>query len=201
MSPVSRIPIAVAGVVAFVAAGLFAFGDAADVRASTTGAEAKSFTLYAVSTKRKFVNNTDDRARGEGKNPFGNYTGSFATAPSDERAFGPFAGDEGVYLFALYSDAKHTKQAGSATFICQYNFGHNGICDASFELDGGALVGKGAYNYDARKFRLAIVGGTSAYRSLRGVVRIATLGLATQKPPVRSAVPMLQAQRLDFAIG
>jgi hypothetical protein len=168
---------------------------------SRAASRADTFTLYAVSTKRKFVNNTDDRARGEGKNPFGNYSGTFVTPPTDERAFGPFAGDEGIFVFALYSDASRKTKAGSATFICQYNFGHDAICDASFRLERGVLVGKGSLDYDAKRYTLAILGGTSAYRTMRGVVQAATLGVATQTPPVRSVVPMLQQQRLVFAIG
>ncbi|HEX5584071.1 hypothetical protein [Gaiella sp.] len=169
--------------------------------ASPRAPRAETFTLHAVSTKRQFVNNTDDRARGQGKNPFGNYTGTFVTPPTDERAFGPFAGDEGIFVFALYSDAGQRKKVGSATFICAYTFGHDAVCDASFRLERGILVGKGAFDYDATRYRLAILGGTSGYRSMRGVVEATTLGVATQTPPIRSVVPMLQHQRLVFRIG
>jgi hypothetical protein len=168
---------------------------------SNTTSHADTFTLYAVSTKRKFVNNTDDRARGEGKNPFGNYSGTFVTPPTDERAFGPFAGDEGIFAYALYSDATRRTKAGSATFICQYNFGHDAVCDVSFQLERGVLVGKGSLNYDAKRYTLAILGGTSGYRAMRGVVKAVSLGVATQTPPVRSVVPMLQRQRLMFTVG
>jgi hypothetical protein len=171
---------------------------------STTGAAAagpQKLAFYSVSTKQIFINNTDDLARGQGHNPFGNYAHSSVGTPRNEKLFGPFAGDEAEYAFALYTDTSHKTKAGSAIFICQYDFNQNSFCDAALELDGGTLIGKGAFNFNATTYSLAIVGGTGSYRTLRGHLDGAALGPATQKQPVHRSVPMLQQQRLSLAVA
>ncbi len=166
--------------------------------ASSTSTQRLSF--YAVATKKAFINNTDDLARGEGHNPFGNYAHSTINTKSNERVFGPFAGDAGVYSFALFTSASKATTAGSAIFICQYGFSQNAFCDAAFDLKDGTLIGKGELNFTSKTSTLAIIGGTSKYRSLKGVVTGLALGSATQAQPVHRVVPILQAQRLEFAI-
>jgi hypothetical protein len=143
-----------------------------------------------------FVNNSDDRDRGRGKNPFGNYAGAAAPVPTSEQLFGPFAGDEGIYASTLSTPSKPS--AGSSTFICQYNFNENAICDAAFQLDGGLLVAKGSYNFEDRHFTLAVIGGTAAYRGARGQIAVTAKGPTTQAQPVRRQVPMLQAKHFDI---
>lgn len=165
------------------------------------GAGPQKLAFYSVSTKQIFINNTDDLARGQGHNPFGNYAHSSVPQPRNEKLFGPFAGDEAEYAFALYSDKSHKTKAGSAIFVCQYDFNQNSFCDAAFELDGGTLIGKGAFNFNATTYSLAIVGGTGSYRTIRGHLDGASLGPGTQKQPVHRSVPMLQQQRLSLEIA
>jgi hypothetical protein len=169
-------------------------------RAAAGASGAQQLSLYAVAAKKAFVNNTDDLARGEGHNPFGNYSSSTINTKSNEKVFGPFAGDMGVYSFALYSNASKKHPAGSAIFICQYGFDQNAFCDLSLQLKDGTLIGKGELNFNSKASTLAIIGGTSKYRSVKGVVDGLALGSATQAQPVHRVVPILQAQRLDVAI-
>jgi hypothetical protein len=185
-------------------AALVALACVAGAVLSTTGAAAagpQKLTFYSVSTKQIFINNTDDLARGQGHNPFGNYAHSSVPQPRNEKLFGPFAGDEAEYAFALYTDKSHKTKAGSAIFVCQYDFNQNSFCDAAFDLDGGTLIGKGAFNFNATTYSLAIVGGTGSYRTIRGHLDGAALGPATQKQPVHRSVPMLQQQRLSLEMA
>ena len=155
-------------------------------------------TLYAVRSKTAFVNNNDDRARGVGKNPFGQHLSATNSTSESERLFGPFAGDEGVFSFKLYSDPTHKTPAGTAIFICQYNFNQDSFCDTSLNLGDGTLVGKGAYTFNASDFALAIQGGTGHYQHLNGVMAVKAAGLGTQPQPAFRAAPMLQNQQLTL---
>jgi len=165
-----------------------------------TRAGIKQITLYSSPTQSQFINQADGRARGEGNNPFGNYSGSSVTPPTNEKIFGPFPTDWGEYAFQLYTSASRKTSAGSAIFVCQYNFNQDSFCDASFQLDGGSLIGAGAANFNSSTFTLAIIGGTYKYRSMEGAVEVSAGGVATQTQPVARAVPMLQEQRLAFVI-
>ncbi len=157
-----------------------------------------SLTLYAVPMQHQYVNNADDRARGEGNNPFGNYSSTFVAPPPNEKLFGPFAGDEGDYAFRLYTGANLKKAAGSATFLCMYDFNQNAFCDAAFDLNDGSLIGKGFLDFNASTFTLAIVGGTAGLQGTKGNLRVVSAGSATQAQPVRRVAPMLERQRLSF---
>ena len=188
---------------ALVAAWAVAGPAAAATSSVSRSSATQSFTLYAVATKKQFVNNTDDLARGVGHNPFGNYASSTINTRANEKVYGPFPGDEGEFAFALYTSATDQSKktaAGSAIVICQYNFNQDAFCDASFQLNGGSLVGKGAFNFNSKTSTLAIIGGTFKYRSMKGAVTGLALGTATQGQPVFRVVPMLQAQRLAFVI-
>lgn len=165
---------------------------------ATTGAA--SLRLYGVLTHEVFVNNADDRLRGQGHNPFGN-PGTAPTPPANEKVFGPLAGDEGEYSFSLATGADHKSPAGTASFVCQYDFNENSFCDASFQLAHGTLLAKGGFAFEAARFTLAIEGGTAAYRNMVGVVEITALGQATQPQPVVRTVPMIQSQRLAFTLS
>jgi hypothetical protein len=192
----SRSRLAGLGAVAAVAA----VAAAATVAAYAHAAPATGpLRLYGVLTRKAFVNNSDDRARGQGHNPFGN-PGTAPTPPPNEKVFGPFAGDEGEYSFALFSGPDHRSPAGTASFVCQYDFDENAFCDASFQLGHGTLLAKGALPFDVQNFALAVLGGTSAYRNTTGVVDIRALGKATQPQPVVRAVPMIQSQKLAFTL-
>jgi hypothetical protein len=168
------------------------------VASSTAAKGATKLSFYSVLEHKGFLNNTDDLARGEGHNPFGNYSGSSVTTRSNEKVFGPFPGDEGEFEFDLYTSPDHKTRAGSAIFVCQYGLDQTALCDASFQLSGGALVAKGATTFGASSFSLAIIGGTHGFRSTKGVVAVQALGSATQPQPVFRTVPMLQSQHLTL---
>jgi hypothetical protein len=182
---------AVAGlVVVLVGAGV------AGAQGSSAASKAQQLVLYAGVTRTAYVNNADDRSRGEGRNPFGNYSGSSIIPPTNERIYGPFAGDEGEIELGLFSDAAHKHSVGTAIEVCQYNFDLDQLCDVALRLGNGEVVAKGGFNFNATKFTLSVVGGTNAYRSVSGSVGVFTLGVKTQPKPVLRVVPMLQSQRI-----
>ncbi len=160
----------------------------------------RQLVLYAGVTRTAYVNNADDRSRGEGRNPFGNYSGSSVIPPTNERIYGPFAGDEGEIALALFSDAAHKHKVGTAIEVCQYNFDLNQLCDAALRFANGEVAAKGAFNFNDTKFGLSVVGGTNAYRSVGGSIQVATLGVKTQPQPVTRVVPMLQSQKIVVAL-
>ena len=98
------------------------------------GRHAKKLTLYSIATQEQFLNHEDDRDRGKGNNPFGNFKDS--TSATKESGDGPFAGDRAVFTFKLFNDPDLRKLVGSATFICQYGFNKNAFCNASYQLEG-----------------------------------------------------------------
>jgi hypothetical protein len=187
---------AAAAALVLVACALGAQGAAA--AHASRAVTAKGFTLYSAIDKKLFINNVDDLDRGLGHNPFGNF--SAVPPPTNERAYGPFAGDEGVFTYGLYRDAALKKKAGSALVICWYSFNENGFCDASFKLADGSLIGKGTFNFNSPAAAFSIIGGFQKYRSARGLVQVAALGAATQVQPVYRPAPILQKQRLEFRI-
>jgi len=168
------------------------------VKETTRGHE---LTLYSVPSRQQYLNNADDRARGEGNNPFGNYSSTAVPPPPNEELFGPFPGDEGEFAFNLYTSSDLKTSAGSAIFVCQYDFNQDSFCDASLQLHDGTLLGKGASNFNSTTFTLAIIGGTQNYSATKGTLEISALGSATQAQPVRRAVPMLEEQRLTLETG
>ena len=147
--------------------------------AQARGTSAGKLTVYSIATQEQFLNHEDDRDRGKGNNPFGNFKDS--TTATKEAGVGPFAGDRAVFTFRLYRDPTMRKMVGSATFICQYAFNKNAFCNASYQLDGGQLVGQGVFNFSASTFQLSIVGGTGKYRGLTGNMRAAPAARHTQK--------------------
>ncbi len=181
------------------AALLVAGAHSATATAHSAAAGGKQLTLYTVATDKQFVNNADDRSRGEGHNPFGNYAGAGTTPPANEKLFGPFAGDEGEFAYNVYSDAAHKKSDGTAIFVCQYNFNKDAFCDAAIRLNDGTLIGKGPLNFNATTFTVSVLGGTDAYRGMVGTIDVSTLGAKTQAQPVLRVIPALEQQRL--AVG
>lgn len=165
---------------------------------ATAASGAQRFTFYASVKNERYINNVDDLSRGEGHNPFGNV--SSVKPPTNEKTSGPLAGDEAMYAFDLFTNSDLKTKAGSVIFVCWYNFNRNALCDAAFQLSGGTLIGKGAFNFADQTFSLALLGGTSKYRSTGGFVEISALGAKTQSQPVFRVVPMLQAQRLSFLV-
>jgi hypothetical protein len=136
--------------------------------ASRSSRVARSFVLYSVATAEQFVNNKDDRERGTGTNPFGNFHDA---SPTTKQATGPFPGDEVFFKFAVYDGRTLRKSVGSARYSCFYNFDRNVYCDAVYALGDGTLIGSGGFSFDASTFDMAIVGGSGAYKSLRGEMK------------------------------
>jgi hypothetical protein len=192
VSPTLRLVIAVS----VVGATLFAAGAASSAARAAAGVQ--RFTYYSSIKNERYINNVDDLSRGEGHNPFGNV--SSVKPPTNEKVSGPLAGDESMFAFNLFTDPNLKTSAGSVIFVCWYNFNRNGLCDAAFQLKGGTLIGKGALNFSDEDFTLALIGGTSKYRSMGGAVQITALGAKTQAQPVIRVVPMLQAQKLSFVV-
>jgi hypothetical protein len=149
-----------------VAAGTGTVASATSSRSAATAG--KALTLYTVATAEQFLNESDDRARGEGNNPFGSYADTPAIA--EQSSNGPFAGDEAFFQFSVYSDAALTQKAGSATYVCVYNFNKNGFCDATFTLNHGSLLTEGLFNFNTASFKLAVTGGTGSYVGAKGAV-------------------------------
>src|SRR5262249_51811729 len=134
-------------------------------------------------TQEQFLNHADDRARGEGNNPFGNF---HDPGLGTEHGSGPLAGDRAVFNFKLFKDQTLRKSIGTATFMCEYGFNRNAFCNASYRLKGGELLGEGAFSFDATTFDLVIVGGTNRFLGVTGDMKAA--------PAVR------HAQRLEFRL-
>jgi hypothetical protein len=152
--------------------------------ASAAKSPATKITVYSIATQEQFLNHEDDRDRGKGNNPFGNFKDS--TSATKETGVGPFAGDRAVFTFKLYKSAAMRSQVGSAQFICQYGFDKNAFCNAAYQLKDGQIVGEGEFNFNASTFSLVIVGGTGKYRGLTGDM---------------GAVPAVQhTQKLQFTL-
>jgi hypothetical protein len=138
----------------------------ADVASASPRSAPTRLTLYSVPAAEQFLNHMDDRQRGHGNNPFGNFQAP--TATTKEQNNGPFPGDQALFLFKLYTgpDLKH--QAGSADFTCSYNFKKHGFCDAVYQLSDGTILAAGALDFQANHFDLPVTGGTGKYRLLAG---------------------------------
>jgi hypothetical protein len=146
---------------------------------------AQKFTFYSVATQEQFMSMSDDRARGKGNTPFGNFKDT--TTPTKENASGPLPGDISIFSFALYKNADLKQSVGSGVFTCQYNLNQNAFCDVSYQLKGGMLLCAGAFNFNAKSFTLVVKGGTGIYRSMKGNI---------------AALPALNhAQRLNFVLS
>ena len=144
---------------------LAAFAVSAHAAAATAP---KKLTAYSIATHLQFLNHQDDRARGTGNNPFGNYKDT--TTSTKEAGKGPYPGDRSVFTFNLYGSADLKKNIGSATFICEYTFGKNGLCEVAYILSGGTLLGTGFFNFSASSFTIGIAGGTGKYRGSKGTL-------------------------------
>jgi hypothetical protein len=146
--------------------------EAANTRAHKT--TVRLIQLYSVTTQEQFLNHADDRARGYGDNPFGNFNAP--TATTKEHNNGPFPGDQALFAFKLYTSPKHTTSAGTSIFTCFYNFNHHGFCDAAYQLNGGTILCSGPVDFSSKNFELITTGGTNAYRGVAGTVASATVG-------------------------
>jgi hypothetical protein len=141
---------------------------------------------YTRPLDQAFIDNTDSSGLGSKNNPFGTRQKAPGQAGS-EAADGPFPGDEALYSFAVYRDASLTHKLGTAVYTCVYAFDKNGICNASFQLDTGTLIGTGTLDFTAPAFELAMTGGAGQYAGAVGDLRADPSGK--------------QAQRLVFTLG
>ncbi len=130
--------------------------------------ETHSIVLYAKVIRVQFINHADDRQRGGLTNPFN----ADARLPPPPNANvgkkGARAGDNALFSFKLYSDAKLAKRVGSVVYSCTFNVAHQAICEADFELKGGTMFASGPADLDTAEFTLPVNGGTGAYLGARG---------------------------------
>ena len=95
------------GACSAVACALFAAGGAGFAAAATSQ---QKLTIYSVATQEAFLSMSDDRARGKGNTPFGNFKDT--TTPTKQSGVGPYVGDIAMFSFDLYTSAKLTTKAG-----------------------------------------------------------------------------------------
>jgi hypothetical protein len=135
------------------------------------GQPASVLVLQASPLQRAFVDNADDRVRGDGDNPFGNYRATLGKAATSEQASGPFPGDEGLFSYRLAGSSP-----GSAVLVCEYGFARLSVCQAEYSLARGTLTASGTFAAGANAFVLSVTGGTGAYAGARGEVRATAAG-------------------------
>ena len=138
----------------------------------------KTLTIYSVATQASFIDHSDDRARGEGNNPFDADTSKIQ---DNEKGKGPFPGDATFYGFNLYSDVNVTKKIGTATYACNYNFKKYALCSATYDVNGSTLVAEGPVLFTSKTFTLAINGGTKKFFNANGEVSMNTLTTSKQR--------------------
>jgi hypothetical protein len=157
---------------------------AALLATAASGASQASHTLrvYAAPSTVQFMNHADDRLRGMATNPF--KFKSEAVILNDngkEKGQGPFPGDDLLYTFKLYDDAKRTKPAGTALFTCYYEFAKRATCDSYFDLAKGLVLASGVVKFGQTNFILGITGGTRAYLGALGQVNSTAAAKNTER--------------------
>jgi hypothetical protein len=171
---------------AFVAAAAAGLVAAAVVATSAAAAASRTVTVYSVATGVQYINTADDRARGQGNNPFDANTNKL-TPKVATTGNGPFAGDVAVYALKLYGNATLKKPAGTAVITCFFNYDEHALCQAYYRLaTGGTLVASGPIDFKNTGFTIVVTGGTQAYLGVRGQVKV-------------TATPN-RAQKLDFEL-
>lgn len=158
--------VAVAGGVVAAILSTTGSGSSSSAAATTT----RALDLTAIPTQRAFVDNADDRQRGKGNNPFGNY-GALDPSTTSERKSGPFPGDEGLFAYRVAGAPGGGSTTGTATLACEYGFERSALCQASYTLPDGTLNATGSFAAGATSFTLTVSGGTGAYLEARGVLR------------------------------
>ncbi len=144
--------------------------------------------MYGNPVHQAFVANADDELRGDASNPFGTHISRAAAGLTDlNEKNGPFPGDEALYSFNMFTSPSLQTAAGSAVYTCEYYFDKNAFCDVSFQLNGGTLIGAGAFAFSSKTFALAITGGYGKYSGVTGDVTVTGSGT--------------RAQRLVFRLG
>lgn len=150
-------------------AALVAFAIAATIAVPLAPAttQGRSLVVYAKPTRAQFINRSDDRARGDIKNPFN--PDSPPTPPNANSAKkGARAGDTALFSFKLYSDSQLTRPLGNAIYSCTFNFAQEAICEANFTLKGGTMVALGPAKLNSPNIVLPVIGGTGRYGSAHG---------------------------------
>jgi hypothetical protein len=145
-------------------------------------AAVQKIVVYSLPTHEAFVANADDEIRGDVSNPFGTHISRAASGLGalDEKQ-GPFPGDEALFSFNVFKTGSLETNLGSAVFTCQYYFNKNAFCDVSFQMNGGTLMGAGAFNFSASTFALAITGGYGTYSGMTGDVSATPSGKFAQR--------------------
>lgn len=146
----------------------------------------QQISVYSASTAETFVDNNDDEARGAVNNPFGTHD---KAAASKEQGDGPFPGDQAVFTFQLYANAKLDTALGSAVYTCQYYFDKYAFCDASFRLKDGTLIAAGTLNFNGQTFALAVTGGYGRYAGAEGDLEASPSGKHAQRLVFRLGPP------------
>ena len=141
--------------------------------------------LYSIVTGEQFINTKDDRRRGYGNNPFGNFNDVTPTTKQKDTRTLP--GDSVLLKFNVFDDAKLTKRSGTAVLTCMFGFKNQAFCSATYNLDGGTLLGSGTVSFSTTAFTIAITSGTGQYAGLRG--------------DLQSASAPRRAQRLVFRLS
>ena len=129
--------------------------------------KAGSLTLYGKPVKAKYVEHSDDRERGDIKNPF--TIDVLPTPPNANNGRkGARAGDMALITVRLFSDPRFTRAAGSATYSCTFNFAEEAVCQIFFTLGGGTMIASGPAHLDGVRILLPVTGGTGRYLGARG---------------------------------
>jgi hypothetical protein len=145
----------------------------------------KELSSYSVAQQEDYIHNGDDEVRGDASRPFS--TSSQVARAAREKRSAPVPGDQALFEFDVYADARLAHRAGTGTFMCQYLFAGDALCDATYELPGGTVTAQGVFGFEAPTIALAVTGGTGRYRNAAGGVRAVPAGG--------------HAQRLTFSIG
>jgi len=131
----------------------------------------QKLTVYAVPATVQFMNHADDRLRGMSANPFNLKADAVIIRTNGkEKGNGPFPGDDILYAFKLFADAKRAKPIGTAMFTCYYGFQKRATCESYFDLARGILLASGQVPFGASRFTLGVTGGTHAYLGALGQV-------------------------------
>jgi hypothetical protein len=163
---------------------------AAALPAATASASARAtqkLTVYAVPATVQFMNHADDRLRGMSSNPFNLKAQALIfNANGKEKGNGPFPGDDILYAFKLFADAKRTQPTGTAIFTCYYGYAKTATCDSYFDLAKGLLLASGEVPFGHTHFALGVTGGTHAY--------LGALGQLSAEPAAKNV------QRFDLQV-
>ena len=141
------------------------------IPASGASQGSQNLRIYAVPATVQFMNHADDWLRGMSTNPFKLKAEVVILGKNGkEKGNGPFPGDDILYSFKLFADAKRTKPVGTAMFTCYYEFVKRATCDSYFDLAQGLLLASGQVRFGGTHFTLGITGGTNAYFGALGQV-------------------------------